>query len=213
MRQWYTLGQCMARVLADSTRTLDIMTAEELLGQAQLPHLLRRGTFDSVEGRAVMADKPDLTATDLEALAALPVGTLGRTFADFLRTQNLDLTMLRQPTPYTADPEVAFVLRRLRASHDLWHTLIGVGTEGHEEVLVHGFSLGQTGMPASIVIITLGSLKHMVLEGRWQVLRRDILRAYHIGRNASPLLGLYWEKRWSQTLLDVRKEHKIQTLY
>jgi ubiquinone biosynthesis protein COQ4 len=208
-----TLARCVVRVLADSNRTLDIVVAEELLGKDQLPHLLVRGTFDSPEGRDVLADKPDVTQTDMDYLRGLDEGTLGRTFADFQDHHGLDIRLLRQPTPYTKDPEVAYVLHRLRASHDLWHTLIGLGTQGHEEVLVHAFSLAQTGMPASVAIIALGALKHMVLEGRWDVVRRDIRRAYGIGRQASAMLGVYWERHWEDPILEVRQRYGLETVY
>jgi hypothetical protein len=56
-----------------------------------------------------------------------------------------------------------------------------MGTEGHEKVLVHCFSVAQTGLPYSTIIIGLGAIKHMVLEARWSTLVRQTRAAYSSG--------------------------------
>jgi ubiquinone biosynthesis protein Coq4 len=83
--------------------------------------------------------------------------------------------------------------------------LLGLGTRGHEEVLVHAFALAQTGMPSSVAIVAFGALKHMVLESRWECLRRDLWRAYQTGRRARPLLAVHWERHLGEPLEDVRR--------
>ena len=104
-------------------------------------------------------------------------------------------------------------MSRLRQCHDLWHVLIGLGTEGYEEVLVHCFSVAQTGLPYSTIIIGLGTIKHMVFEGRWSTLVHDTRAAYSSGSNARPILAAYWERRWDQPLRDVRREFGIVPLH
>ena len=198
------IGRCTARVLADSNRTLDIITAEEIAAQTQLRALIDGGLFEvDDEARALFADRPVLAHTDLDVLRALPPETLGGAFTRFLDRHRLDYRLTEQPTPHTRDADAAWLLHRLRQSHDLWHVLFGVGTRGHEEVLIHAFSLGQTGVPTSAMIVLLGGVKHMVLERRWGALAA-VRRAYHSGRHARPLLGVYWERRWHDTLTDVR---------
>lgn len=103
-------------------------------------------------------------------------------------------------------------MSRLRQCHDLWHVLIGFGTQGHEEVLVHCFSVVQTGLPYSTVIIGLGSIKHMIFEGRWKTFVRDTRSVYASGRDARPILAAYWERRSEQMLPDVRREFGIVPL-
>lgn len=200
------------RVLRDSNRTLDIVEVEEITSQAQLAHLVQRGTFDTDEGRALLREQPHLFDLDPEALRALPSGTLGRELVRFLDTHALSLADSRLPTPHTADETCAYVLQRLRQSHDLWHVLLGLGTRPHEEVLVHAFALAQTGMPSSVAIVALGALKHMVLESRWECLRRELLRAYRTGCRARPLLAVHWERHLSEPLEDVRQWLSIQPL-
>jgi ubiquinone biosynthesis protein COQ4 len=206
------VARCTARVLRDSNRTLDIITAEEISAQTQLGALLDGGLFEiDDEARALFADRPTLADVDLDALRARDASTLGGAFARFLERHRLDYQLTRQPTPYTHDPDRAWLLHRLRQSHDLWHVLFGVGTRGHEEVLIHAFSLGQTGVPTSMMIVALGGLKHMVLERRWQALR-SLRRAYHIGRQARPLLAVYWERHWDEPLEEIRTRYRVEPL-
>jgi ubiquinone biosynthesis protein COQ4 len=207
-----TVLECTARVLRDSNRTLDIVAVEEITGQAQLAHLLERGTFETPEGRALMRERPHLADVDQDALRALPDGTLGREWIRFLDRHSLSLDLTKQPTPYTEDDRAAYLLQRIRQSHDLWHVLIGVGVRGHEEVLVHSFSLAQTGLPASIAIIFFGAIKHMVLEKRWSVLRRDLLAAHRRGRKAASLLAVYWERHLEEPLDRVRERYGIEPM-
>jgi ubiquinone biosynthesis protein COQ4 len=205
-----TVIECSLRVVRDSNATLDIVTTEEITGQSQLAYLVDQGVFDTPEGSELLRDRPHLADQDPEALRALPEGSLGREWIRFLDDNRLSLRLTKQPTPYTNDDTRAYALHRIRQSHDLWHTLIGVGAKGHEEILVHAFSLAQTGLPVSVAIVAVGSIKHMVLEKRWSTLRHDVLGAYRRGVRAAPLLGVYWERYLDQPLGAVRARFGIE---
>jgi len=207
--RWSLVLKCGYRVLADSNQTLDIVTVEEVTGQRQLHHLVDVGTFDTEEGRALMAERPHLADISLEHLRSLSDGTLGREWVRFLDRHHLSVETTKQPTPWTSGDKEAYVLHRIRQSHDLWHVLLGLGTSGHEEVLVHAFSLAQTGLPCSIAIIVLGALKHMVLEGRWQVLQHQLAEAHRVGSHADPLLAVFWERHLEEPLDLVRQRLRL----
>src|SRR5205085_4671232 len=115
-------------------------------------------------------------------------------------------------TRHVDDPDMAYLMRRFRQTHDVWHALLGIGITGHEEVLIHWFSFGQLRLPVSAMIMVLGSLKHLVLEKRWQALRHSALEAYHAGRDATQLLGVYWEDLWDEPLAEVRAAYNIRPL-
>ena len=201
-----------ARVLRDSNQTLDIVAIEEIMGQAQLGYLLDAGAFDTDEGRDLLRDRPHLADADLARLQRLPATTLGGAWARFLDAHGLSVETTKQPTPYTDDDERAFVLHRIRQSHDLWHVLLGLGTTGHEEVLVHAFSLAQTGLPSSVAIVVLGALKHMVGERRWTCLNDDLPLAYARGRRAAPLVAAYLERYLEQPLDEVRRRFDLEPM-
>ena len=205
-----TVLGCTIRVLLDSERTRDIMTAEELTAQKQLHYLLARGVFDTPEGRDLLADRPDMAGLDLEALGALAKGSLGHELAAFFDRNQITTDVYSVPTEYTDDPTAAFLMRRIRQSHDIWHVLMGFGVRGHEEILVHAFSLAQTGLPVSVALMALGSLKHMVLEARWACIRTGVRRAYERGRHAAPLLAVYWERYWETPVEELRQMLRIE---
>lgn len=205
-------AKALYRTLRDSSRTDEIVVAEEILAQAQLTYWVDKGLFDSGEERDLLHDRAEFHDGQLDHLRGLPSGSLGFEFARFLDSNSLTLDALRQPTPYTAAGTESFLMSRLRQCHDLWHTLIGVGTQGHEEVLVHCFSLAQTGLPYSTIIIGLGSIKHMVFERRWSALAHETRKAYRSGRDASSIIAAYWERRWDQPIGDVRHEFGIVPL-
>lgn len=199
----------IVRVLADSNRTMDIVTAEEISGRAQVRYLRDHVLATSKEGRLLLQDRPELAATDVAALRRLPEGTFGREMARFLDASGLDYHFDDAAPKYLADAEEAYVLRRYRRTHDLFHVLLGLGISGHEEVLVHAFTLAQMGMPSSVAIVLLGAVKHMVLEARWDCLGRALREAHEAGRRASPLLAVRWEALWEVPLEEVRRRYGI----
>ena len=68
-------------------------------------------------------------------------------------------------------------MRRFRQTHDVWHALTALGAEPHNEGVIHAFSLGQLHLPVSWMVVTLGGIKHGLLEGRLGVVARTMPRA------------------------------------
>lgn len=196
----------IARVLLDSSRLGDIQEVGEIVGRESIMSAAEQ-LRDSEDGRRLLADKPELNSSqvDFAALARLPGGTVGRHYSDHLQRHGLDPDALSVPAPTDDEPEHVYVLRRYRGNHDIWHTLLGLGTDGHEEVLVHAFSYGQLRSPLSALIVLFGTPKHFVLERRWAALRTRIARAYRAGRDAEFLLSVRWEDHWAAPLDEMRR--------
>ena len=212
MSEWLIALGCASRVFVDSTRTEDIMVAEELTADAQLRYLLSDGVFSGVEASALLCDKPSFVEVDLTALATLPEDTLGAQLAHFHARHGLSPSVYHHPIQFVECPDAAFLMQRIRHSHDVWHVLTGLGVQGHEEILLHAFSLAQTGLPSSVVLALLGSLKHMVLEGRANTLLRGMPAAYRSGAAADCLLGIYWERYFDVPVEELRRRYSIQPL-
>jgi ubiquinone biosynthesis protein COQ4 len=200
------LGLAVVRVLADSERTDEIHVAEELTGRERFAQL-RRTLFDCDESVALLRDRPELCdeQVDFERLRGLPRDTLGFGYVDHLDSHGLSADSQAALTRYVEDPELAYLMRRFRQTHDVWHAVVGLGTRGHEEVILHAFSWGQLQLPVSAMVVLFGTLKHIVLEARWETLRSGLLEAYRAGRDARPLLPVYWERYWSEPMAGVRE--------
>lgn len=210
-REWLVILRSTLRVLRDSGRIADIHRAAEITSRGRFEALLA----DALVGGRVpqlLREQPELdpASVDLAALRRLPADTLGGAYVRHLDMHRLKMFVDPTPRDYVDDPDVRYLIHRYRQVHDIWHVLLGLGTRGHEEVLVHAFVLGHLGLPISALIVLFGTLKHVVMERRWTVLRHTLLEAYRSGRSASPLLMVRWEQQWSRPLHEVRRRYRIR---
>lgn len=213
LQEAYVLARGVVRTLADSTRTDEIHRAEEITGRPRYRRLLRE-MADTPEGRRLMAERPELSSeqVDYARLRSLPITTLGGAYARHLDGNNLSADYQAAATRHVDDPDMAYLMRRFRQTHDVWHVLLGMGITGHEEVLIHWFTYGQLHLPVSAMIMVLGTMKHLVLERRWDALRHSMMEAFHAGRDAEPLMPVYWEDLWERPLVDVRAAYNVRPL-
>lgn len=213
LRDGFRIGQSTVRVLRDSTKTREIHRVGELTGQPRFRQLLAE-LASTAEGRRLLAERPELNAehVDFARLRGLPRGTLGAAYAAHLDDHGLTANAEDTVTTLVDDPDIAYLMRRGRQVHDVWHALLGLGITGHEEVLVHCFTYGQLRLPVSAMIIFFGSLKHFVLEQRWAALHHSTLEAYRAGRAAAPLLPVMWEELWEQPLERVRATYGVRPI-
>ena len=127
-----------------------------------------------------------------------------------LDANGLDPVALCVPVTRGPDEIANYLLCRIRQTHDIWHTLLGLGTEGYEEVLVHAFQWPQLRMNYSAAVVCFGTLKHFIGEARWDLLRGGAIRdAMHAGQAAEPLLSVSWERHWEEPLDTLRQRLKI----
>src|SRR5512138_3522376 len=201
MKDAYRVGQAVVRVLGDSTKTHEIHRVEEITGRPRYRALLAE-MQQTPEGRRMLAERPELSSdhVDYDALRRLPGTTLGGAYVRHLDGNGITADYQAAATRHVDDPDMAYLMRRFRQTHDVWHALLGIGITGHEEVLIHWFSYGQLHLPVSALIMVFGTMKHLVLERRWNALRHSMMEAYRDGRDASPLLPVYWEDLWERPL-------------
>ena len=205
------LARATGRVLLDSEQTEGIHVAEELTGRRHYAHI-RETLFDSEEGRELLRDQPELCSAqvDYNALRGLPESTLGFRYVSHLDRNGLSADYQAAPTRHVDDPEIAYLVRRFRQTHDVWHALLELGTRGHEEVVIHAFSWGQLRLPVSAMVVLFGTIKHILLEARWDTLRHALREAYCHGRDAAPLLPVYWERIWDEPIVKVRSRYRVE---
>jgi len=213
MRDGYLVGRAVVRVLADSTKTHEIHRVEEITGRPTYRRMLTE-LRAGADGQRLLRERPELSSelVDYDALRRLPATTLGGAYARHLDDNGITADYQAARTRHVEDEEMAYLMRRFRQTHDVWHALLGLGIAGHEEVVIHAFSWGQLRLPVSAMVVLFGSVKHLVLERRWGALRHSLREAYEVGRDAAPLMPVIWEDRWSEPIADVRSRYGLRVL-
>ena len=208
---WRALRKLIANP-EDTARVFEIIRA---LGGPSLVHGLRRFRRTTV-GERVLAEKVELldALQNREALAALPKGSLGRAYHDFVYAESLSADGLVAASDeghgYNfEDPDLRRYARRMRDQHDLWHTVTDYGRNPFGEACLLAFTYAQTRNRGIFVI---------VLAAAWQISRepgasgvfKALWRAYRDGRRASWLPAQDWEALLPKPLTDVRRLLAVQ---
>jgi len=161
----------------------------------------------SVTGARILADRRDLFAilSDGAALAALPAGSLGRTYHRFMAAENLSPEGLLAPSRATRDepmsPQVALFRDRMRDMHDLTHTLTGYGRDPLGELCLLAFLYSHTGNLGMALIVLMGFSR---LENSAQ--RKAVIEAWRHGRKARWFADMDWEAMLPEPL-DALRQH------
>src|SRR5262249_22453881 len=153
------------------------------------------------EGARALEERPRIHI-DMAELAALPPGTLGRTFHDHMVTNNLDPAGL--PRRPATDP-VAYVSAHLFETHDVWHVVTRFDTDVAGELGLQAFYMAQ--LPSRLPPLLLAtSFLNAVFYDLDAVGARmaEIVRGWELGRAARPLFGVRWSEMWDRPLVEVR---------
>ncbi len=174
----------------------------------RFPDFLARFATDD-GGARLLRDQPtiDSESVDFEALRALPEDTLGGAYVRFLDENGLDPDLFQAPPGLPAIP--AYISKRVRQSHDLWHVLTGYGTDVQSELALQAFTWRVTGMPGSGMIAFGGALRYM-LDNGYRGVFRDVIRGARRGKKVAFLPAVVWEDHWARPLDDVRADLGIE---
>ncbi len=206
MRKLLNLARFIRAYIArvrDPNQTQRVFSLAERLMDGDLfdrmPWLRGRPEIEALVRRPV-----EHLRVDRAALAALPQGTLGRAYADFLTRHGLDPEAL-------AHSRGSSTLERFRihlqSTHDLWHVVTGFGTDVDGELGLQGFYYAQLQAPLPLVLISAGLLHGVLLERGSNARRFELtVEGYRMGRRAGPLFGIDWTAHWKRPLDDLRRE-------
>lgn len=198
--------KALRRLMKDPDDTHQVFVMGLVLNAERFPEFLARFSAEP-GGVRLLKEQPsiDSGSVDFEALRALPPNTLGHAYTAYLQRHGLDPDLFQTPPGLPEIP--AFLARRLRQTHDLWHTLTGYAPDVPGEVALQGFTYAQTHMPSAFLIALLGSL-------RWGLATRGLpartLDAYERGREAAFLAPVVWEDHWADDLDDLRARYRIR---
>ncbi|HEY1099741.1 MAG TPA: Coq4 family protein [Myxococcota bacterium] len=150
----------------------------------------------SERGRALLEARPTLQGRelDLEALRAMPPGTLGRAFMQYFDDNGIGPF----ETTFPIASDVDYLSKRYRETHDLLHVITGYGTDELGEMELQAFVLGNLGLKQSQLILSFGFLRQLARDGvratpTWIA---KIRAAHRRGAQSRELLGVPYETLW-----------------
>lgn len=164
---------------------------------------------------------------DVEALRALPKGSLGHTFVTVLETLGYDINFFPKPEFYNnLETDADYINYRVFATHDLHHILSGFSLDGFGEIGVISISVGQFNHPGlgfiDLISLLFSWLHNDTPEAQMssheQRLRtasytfRLISHGLEIAAQARPLFPILWADHMDRNLEELRAELGIEAV-
>jgi ubiquinone biosynthesis protein COQ4 len=199
----------------DTTQVFEIMQA--LNGRSTWAGYQK--LLSTVEGGRLAYRRLELNTllNDPMVLDGFAPGTVGAAYRDFMRAENLSAEGLaeesrkaaaRRGAPIELDHPVAWYGRRIRDTHDLWHTLTGYGRDALGELCLVAFSYAQTRSLGWAFIAVGGCLRALSVKGGWFAVKA-VWQAYRHGRAAAWLPGEDFERILNEPVEAARRRLKI----
>lgn len=191
------------RLVRDPSRLEQVFTILDTLEKHGGGEAIVRYFADDPAHREAFVKRPRIGRPDLEALAKLPEGTLGRVFADEMRSRGLEPAAIEvKPDDGT---DAGYVFSHLRETHDVWHTATGFDVDVAGELGLQAFYVTQFCAQLSLVILSMGLLNTAFFVPGEREARMDaIARGWQLGRRSRSLFGFDWAAHWATPLAEVR---------
>jgi ubiquinone biosynthesis protein COQ4 len=193
----------LGQLLRDPDDTYQVFLLGLVANASAFPQFFLRFTT-TADGQRLLAERPTIDGTVVERLRGLPADTLGGAYARYLDDNHLDADLFQAP-PGLPEP-IAYLAKRVRQTHDIWHVLTGYRPDVPGEVALQGFTYAQTRMPSAALIATFGTL-------RWVAKRPEMLRdtvdGFRRGKGAAFLASVYWEDHFERNVDDVRRDFGV----
>ena len=185
----------------------------------------------------ILAEHPAATALiqqrrlvgpyDVEALKALPKGSLGHTFATALSALGYDINFYPKPEFYNnLETDADYINYRVFATHDLHHILSGFSLDGFGEIGVISISVGQFNHPGlgfiDLISLLLTWFQNETPASKMSTHKerlrttsytfRLISHGLEIAAQAQPLFPILWEDHMARNLEELRAELGIEAV-
>ena len=200
------------RLVRDKEDTSQVFEAVSALSGAHGRRLFRR-FVGTPYGQRVVTEPVRLedVLSDREALRALPEGTVGRVYLDFMEGENLTpdgLLEAAEEAGIDFQTETDFkAFRRmflnLDVAHDLWHVVTGYGRDALGELCNLVYTYEQTRNRGFQLIILIGAIAQKVEQPRAKILSA-LMEARRNARQSNWILAFDVEELLKTPLEEAR---------
>jgi ubiquinone biosynthesis protein COQ4 len=204
--------QAIRALLRDPDDTRQVFKIVDALSGKAGERIFRR-LRATESGTRVLAEQRNLLETlcQRDALAALPPGSLGRSYLDFVTREQITADGLVAASQEAREQveelgeDYRRTMERLRDMHDLWHVVAGYGRDLVGEASLLAFTFAQTWNPGVGFIAFVAYLRIGDVPGA----RRLMREAFRRGRRAAWLPAEDWEALLALPLDQVRMRLRV----
>jgi len=158
-------------------------------------------------GARLLAARPVITDATLQACWDCPPASFGAAYAQFMGARAF-APRDRPPVRFVDEAELAWVARRAREAHDLWHVLFACSTSVEGELRLKAVEAVQTGLPSAALAALVGPLR-LPPASRRRLLQRGLPWALRAGSQAVDLMCVDYEAHLGEALDVVRARWHI----
>jgi|SRR5450432_235519 len=202
-------GRALSALMRDPDDLPQVFTLIEAIS-GTAPHRLLHKFRRTEAGRRILRDEADIVPilADRESLRALPEGSLGRAYLAFVESEGISPEGIRDASLRNREhgvPEAfAYLHRRMRDTHDLWHAATGYKGDVRGELALLAFTLAQNWNTGVALIVGTA-----VVKGLGSGATPMIQDGYRRGRAAAWLPAQDWESLLPLPLAEVRTRLKL----
>ena len=205
-------GRALAALLRDPDDLPQVFTLIDAVS-GTAPHRLLFRFRRAEHGKRLLRERPDISRVlaDREALRALPAGSLGRAYLDFVESEGItaegirDASLEAESRSERRRPKMFLYLhQRMRDTHDLWHTVTGYKGDVAGELALLAFTLAQNWNSAVALIVFTA-----VAKGLGSGYVEFIFDGWRRGRASAWLPSQRWEELLPLPLVEVRARLKL----
>jgi ubiquinone biosynthesis protein COQ4 len=149
----------------------------------------------------------------------MPKGSLGHVYGQFMTSQGL--SQLPDPAlDSSVGFEDAYLQRRIRHTHDVWHVIAGLPITMAGEAAANGLTTEQLRWPGSALLVSADLIHRVSIPEACTLVESDhqvdlgvaIAYGLKLGATAPALLAQRWEEGWNRSLYSWREELGISDL-